>query len=194
VDLLAVSAHKLHGPKGVGALYMRKDVELDPLIRGGGHEHGMRAGTENVPGIAGFGKAVELALRGLNSGERVALLRDRLEAGIRKLIQDARRNGPEHERLPNTLNMTLPGIRGESLVLFLDRKGIAFSSGSACKSGNPEPSHALLAMGLTPEEAHCSVRFSLGAWNTEEEIDYVIEALAEVLRETHSAVRFMPCR
>lgn len=195
-DLLAVSAHKLHGPKGVGALYVRKDIQLDPLIKGGGQEHGMRSGTENVPGIVGFGKAVEMALRRLSSGEpeRLALLRDRLEAGIRKLIPGARVNGPEHERLPNTLNMILPEIRGESLVLFLDRKGIALSSGSACKSGNPEPSHALIAMGVTPNEAHCSVRFSLGAWNTEEEIDYVIEAFAEVLRETHSAVRFVPCR
>jgi cysteine desulfurase NifS len=196
VDLLAVSAHKLHGPKGVGALYVRKGLQLDPLIKGGGQEHGMRSGTENVPGIVGFGKAVELALRGLNSGEpgRVARLRDRLEAGIHELISGARRNGPERERLPNTLNMTLPEIRGESLVLFLDRKGIAFSSGSACKSGNPEPSHALLAMGLTPAEAHCSVRFSLGAWNTEEEIRYAIEAFSEVLRETRSAVRFVSCR
>jgi len=196
VDLLAVSAHKLHGPKGVGALYVRKGLQLDPLIKGGGQEHGMRSGTENVPGIVGFGKAVELALRGLNSGEpgRVARLRDRLEAGIHELISGARRNGPERERLPNTLNMTLPEIRGESLVLFLDRKGIAFSSGSACKSGNPDPSHALLAMGLTPAEAHCSVRFSLGAWNTEEEIRYVIEAFSEVLRETRSAVRFVSCR
>jgi Cysteine sulfinate desulfinase/cysteine desulfurase and related enzymes len=196
VDLLAVSAHKLHGPKGVGALYVRRDIQLDPLIKGGGQEHGMRAGTENVPGIVGFGKAVELALRGLYSGMpgSVALLRDRLESSICELISGARRNGPERERLPNTLNMTIPEIRGESLVLFLDRKGIAFSSGSACKSGNPEPSHALLAMGLTPAEAHCSVRFSLGAWNTEEEIKYVIEAFAKVLSETHSTVRFVPCR
>src|SRR5450830_1802247 len=196
VDLLAVSAHKLHGPKGVGALYVRKGLQLDPLIKGGGQEHGMRSGTENVPGIVGFGKAVELALRGLYSGMpgSVALLRDRLESGICELISGAHRNGPERERLPNTLNMTIPEIRGESLVLFLDRKGIAFSSGSACKSGNPEPSHALLAMGLTPAEAHCSVRFSLGAWNTEEEIRYAIEAFSEVLRETRSAVRFVSCR
>ncbi len=196
VDLLAVSAHKLHGPKGVGALYVRRDIQLDPLIKGGGQEHGMRAGTENVPGIVGFGKAVELALRGLYSGmpESLTLLRDRLESSICELISGAHRNGPERERLPNTLNMTIPEIRGESLVLFLDRKGIAFSSGSACKSGNPEPSHALLAMGLTPAEAHCSVRFSLGAWNTEEEIKYVIEAFAKVLSETHSTVRFVPCR
>lgn len=196
VDLLAVSAHKLHGPKAVGALYVRRDIQLDPLIKGGGQEHGMRSGTENVPGIVGFGKAVELALRGLYSRMpgSVALLRDRLEAGLCELIPGARRNGPERERLPNTLNMTIPEIRGESLVLFLDRKGIAFSSGSACKSGNPEPSHALLAMGLTPAEAHCSVRFSLGAWNTEEEIKYVIEAFGKVLSETHNTVRFVPCR
>ena len=124
----------------------------------------MRAGTENVPGIVGFGKAAEMAVRSLNSREpaNTALLRDRLESGICKLIPGARRNGLEQDHLPNTLNMTLPEIRGESLVLFLDRKGIAFSSGSACKSGNPAPSHALLAMGLTPNEAHCSVRFSLG--------------------------------
>ncbi len=196
VDLLAVSAHKLHGPKGVGALYVRKDVLLEPLIRGGGQERGMRAGTENVPGIVGFGKAVELALCRLHMGEdaRLAALRDRLEAGIAALIPGARRNGPQQDRLAHTLSMTLPQIRGESLVLFLDRKGIAFSSGSACKSGNPEPSHALLAMGLTPEEAHCTVRFSLGSGNTGEDIDYVLDAIRELLTETSSAVRFVPCR
>lgn len=196
VDMLAVSAHKLHGPKGVGALYVRNDVLLDPLIKGGGQERGLRAGTENVPGIVGFGKAVDLAVRRLHSGEPEdeAKLRDMLEAGVYELIPGARRNGPELDRLPNTLNMTLPEIRGESLVLFLDRKGIAFSSGSACKSGNPEPSHALLAMGLTPQDAHCSVRFSLGAWNTCDEIEHVLKSLAEVLAETRSAVRFVPCR
>jgi len=196
VDLLAVSAHKLHGPKGVGALYVRRDVPLEPLVRGGGQERGMRAGTENVPGIAGFGRAVELALCRLHEGEslKIARLRNRLEAGISTLIPGARRNGPQDERLPNTLSMTLPGIRGESLVLFLDRKGIALSSGSACKAGNPDPSHALLAMGLTPEEAHCSVRFSLGSGTTGEEIDYILKSLAELLGETRSAVRFVPCR
>lgn len=196
IDLLAISAHKLHGPKGVGALYVRSDVLLDPLIKGGGQERGLRAGTENVPGIVGFGKAVDLAIRRLHSGqpENMARLRDALEAGVCELVQGASRNGPLLERLPNTLNMTLPGIRGESLVLFLDRKGIAFSSGSACKSGNPEPSHALLAMGLSPEDAHCSVRFSLGSGNTGDEIEYVLKALAEVLAETRSAVRFVPCR
>jgi cysteine sulfinate desulfinase/cysteine desulfurase-like protein len=196
VDLLSLSAHKVHGPKGVGALYIRQGVELTPLIHGGDQERGLRAGTENVPGIVGFGKACELAVRRLNDGEmsRVAQLRDQLEAGIRRLLPEAHRNGPADARLPNTLNMTLPGIRGESLVLFLDRRGICFSSGSACKSGHPDPSPPLLAMGLSPEETHCSVRFSLGAATTAGEIDYVIEALTNVLRETRSAVRFVACR
>ncbi|HJV37104.1 IscS subfamily cysteine desulfurase, partial [Geomonas sp.] len=196
VDLLALSAHKLHGPKGVGALYVRKEVAIEPLVTGGGHEHGLRAGTENVPGIVGFGKAVELSIKRLYGEEpaRVARLRDRLEEGVMAILPLARRNGPSDERLPNTLNMILPEVRGESLVLFLDRKGIAFSSGSACKSGNPEPSHALLSMGLTPQEAHCSVRFSLGWGNTEEEIDYLLASLRELLGETRNVVRFVPCR
>ena len=156
----------------------------------------MRAGTENVPGIVGFGRGVELALCRLHGAEpiQVALMRDRLEVGISALIPGARRNGPEQGRLPNTVSMTLPEIRGESLVLFLDRKGISFSSGSACKAGNPDPSHSLLAMGLTTQEAHCSVRFSLGTMNTEEEIDNVLEALKELLSETRNTVRFVPCR
>jgi len=196
VDLLALSAHKIHGPKGVGALYVGKEVPLAPLITGGGQERGMRAGTENVPGVVGFARAVELFQKRLYGDEpaRVARLRDRLEEGIRALLPGARRNGPEKLRLPNTLNMTLPEIRGESLVLFLDRRGIAFSSGSACKSGNPDPSHALLAMGLSAQEAHCSVRFSLGTANCGEEIDYVLESLRELLGETRSLVRFVPCR
>jgi cysteine desulfurase NifS len=196
VDLLSLSAHKVHGPKGVGVLYVRRGVALSPLIRGGGQERGLRAGTENVPGIVGFGKACELAIRRLNSGSmaKAARLRDALEAGIRAMVPEAVRNGPDSERLPNTLNITLPGIRGESLVLFLDRRGIAFSSGSACKSGKPAPSHVLLAMGLSPEQAHCAVRFSLGPHNTLEEIDYVLRCLAEVLGEAQQAVRFAGCR
>jgi cysteine desulfurase NifS len=196
VDLLSLSAHKIHGPKGVGALYVRHGLKLAPLLTGGGQEHGLRSGTENVAGIVGFGKACEVALRRLNAGEmaRLARLRDRLEAGICQLLPDARRNGPAEGRLPNTLNLTLPGIRGESLVLFLDRRGVFFSSGSACKSGNPEPPPALLAMGLTAEEAHCAVRFSLGTGNSAEEIDYVLSALKEILAETRSTLRFVPCR
>ncbi|ALC17991.1 cysteine sulfinate desulfinase/cysteine desulfurase [Desulfuromonas soudanensis] len=196
VDLLSLSAHKIGGPKGVGALYVRSGLELAPLITGGGQEHGLRSGTENVAGIVGFGKACEVALRRLNAGEmaRLAHLRDRLEAGICYLLPDARRNGPEEDRLPNTLNLTLPEIRGESLVLSLDRRGVFFSSGSACKSGNPEPSPALLAMGLSVEEAHCAVRFSLGTGNSAEDIDYVLSALEKTLAETRSAIRFVSCR
>ena len=195
VDLLTVSAHKLHGPKGVGALYVRRDVALAPLIGGGGQEQGLRAGTENVAGIVGFGKAAELARMRLLRGEgaRLAEACDRLEAGIKKIVP-ARLNGPQRGRLPNTLNMVLPGIRGESLVLMLDRQGIALSSGSACKSGNPEPSHALLAMGLTSEEAHCSIRLSLGAGTVEEDVAYFLESLERLLTETRNTVRFMPCR
>ncbi len=196
VDLLSLSAHKAHGPKGVGALYIRKGVELMPLIHGGGQEHGLRSGTENVPGIVGFGKACELAQRWLNHGEmdRVRRLREKLETGIRGLVPGARSNGHPERRLPNTLSMTLPHIRGESLVLFLDRRGVHFSSGSACKSGNPEPSHVLLAMGLSAEDGHCAVRFSLGVATAEEDIDYALACLGEVIRDTQSAIRFVPCR
>jgi cysteine desulfurase NifS len=196
VDLLSVSAHKIHGPKGVGALYRRQGVTLRGLICGGDQEQGLRAGTENVAGIVGFGKACELAQWRLRQGSMaaVARLRDRLEAGIMELLPEARRNGPAAERLPNTLNMTLPGIRGESLVLHLDRLGICFSSGSACKSGRPEPSAPLLAMGLSEEEAHCAVRFSLGCDNSEEEIEATLGALAQVLKETREQVRFSACR
>ncbi len=196
VDLLSLSAHKAYGPKGIGALFVRKNVALKPIIFGGGQEHGMRSGTENVAGIVGFGKACELAQRRFNQGElqRVARLRDRLEEGICRLLPEARRNGPREGRLPNTLNMSLPGIRGESLVLLLDRKGVFFSSGSACKSGNPEPSQALLAMGLTTDLAHCAVRLSLGVGNTESDIDYLLESLQDVLAETRTRISFAPCR
>ncbi|MBI1724310.1 MAG: aminotransferase class V-fold PLP-dependent enzyme, partial [Candidatus Tectomicrobia bacterium] len=171
VDLLSLAAHKFHGPKGAGALYVRKGVELEPLVHGGQQEGGLRAGTENVPQIAGMGKAAELALGRLGRAEGVRRLRDRLEAGIRQLIPGARLNGHPESRLPNTLNMTLPGLRGESLVIALDQRGVALSSGSACKSGSPEPTHVLLAMGRSEEEAHCAVRFSLSADTTAEDVD-----------------------
>ena len=197
IDLLSVSSHKVYGPKGVGALYVRRGVRLDPLIHGGGHEWGLRAGTENVPGIVGFGRAIELAVRRMNQGEemeRVRRLRDMLEEGIREIVPGAKLNGHVTRRLPNTLNMTLPGMRGESLVLLLDRRGVCFSSGSACKSGKPEPSHALTAMGLTDEEAHCTVRFSLGVGNTEDDIRYVVDSLAEVVENAKRSVQFATCR
>lgn len=196
VDLLSLSAHKAHGPKGVGALYVKKGITLSPLIDGGGQERKLRSGTENVPGIVGFGKACDLAARWLSQREpeRIATLRDRLEAGIRELVPDAKLNGHARERLPNTLNLSLPEMRGESLVLFLDRHGVYFSSGSACKSGNPAPSHVLKSIGLTEDEAHCAVRLSLGVDTDEADINYVLAALGEVIRENQSSVRFVSCR
>jgi cysteine desulfurase NifS len=193
VDLLTLSGHKIHGPKGVGALYIRTGVTLDPLVHGGKQEHGLRAGTENVPGIAGLGKAAELAIQRLPEMDRIQSMRDRLEEGIKGIVPDARRNGPQ-ERLPNTVNLTLPGMRGESVVLALDHLGVALSSGSACRAGAPEPSHALLAMGLSSEEAHCALRFSLGRGNTKKEIDRTINLLGEIITDTAVGVRFVPCR
>jgi cysteine desulfurase NifS len=195
VDFLTMSAHKLHGPKGIGAIYIRKGVTLDPLIHGGGQESGMRAGTENTSGIVGFGKAAELAEKRLREmNHRIQTLRDRLWEGVRELLPGARMNGHPEQRLPNTLNVSLPGMRGESVVLALDQKGISFSSGSACRSGSPHPSHALLAMGMTEEDAHCALRFSLGIGTTETQIEATIGSLKQVIRESMHVVRFAPCR
>ncbi len=194
VDLLTLSGHKFHGPKGVGVLYMRKGVLLEPLVHGGKQERGLRAGTENVAAIVGLGAATEKALNDLADMHRVQVLRDRMQSGIEALIPDARLNGHPQARLPNTLNMTLPALRGESLVVALDQKGIALSSGSACKSGSPDPSHALMAMGMSAEDAHCAIRVSLSHLTTEEEIDRTLQALAEVLEEMETTVRFLPCK
>ena len=194
VDLLTISAHKLHGPKGAGALYKRKGVALEPLIHGGKQEGGLRGGTENVPAIVGFGKAAELARQNLGRSEQISELRDRLEGSIRQQVPDARLNGHPRLRLPNTLNMTLPGLRGESLVVALDQQGIALSSGSACKAGSPEPTHVLIAMGRTEQDAHCAVRFSLSRYTTEADIDRTADALGRVLEEMETTVRFLPCK
>jgi cysteine desulfurase NifS len=194
VDLLTLSAHKFHGPKGVGALYVRKGVRLEPLVHGGKQEGGLRAGTENVAAIVGLGKAAELAAGAVREGERIARLRDLLERGVRERIPGALLNGHRKQRLPNTLNLTLPGLRGESLVVALDRFGVSLSPGSACKAGSPEPTHVLLAMGRSEEEAHCSVRFSLSHTTTEREIEETTAALAHVLEEMESTVRFLPCK
>ena len=193
VDLLSISGHKFYAPKGIGALYLKKGIELEPRIHGGKQESGLRAGTENVPAIVGLGKAAELALHALPDSERIKVLRDKLEEGIRKLVPDATLNGHPENRLPNTLNLTLPGLRGESLVLALDQHGISLSSGSACKSGSPEPTHVLMAMGRTEEEAHCAVRFSLSRSTTKEDSDKTVSALARVLEEK-SIVRLMSCK
>jgi cysteine desulfurase NifS len=194
VDMLTISAHKIHGPKGVGALYIRKGTAIEPLINGGHQERGLRAGTENVPGIVGFGRAAELAIDRLPHMFKLRELRDRLEQGIRETVIDAKLNGHRENRLPNTLNMTFPGIRGESLVLALDQKGIAISSGSACQAGQPEPSRALLAMGLSEEDAHCAVRLSLGPGNTREEIEETVSIINRVLTEAKDRVQFVSCR
>jgi cysteine desulfurase NifS len=193
IDMLSISGHKFHAPKGVGALYVRKGIILESLIHGGKQEGGLRAGTENVPAIVGLGKAAELALYHLRDYDQVTVLRDKLEAGIRGLIPDARLNGHPKNRLPNTLNLTLPGLRGESIVIAMDQHGIALSSGSACKSGSPEPTHVLIATGRTEQDAHCSVRFSLSRYTTREDIDQTVSALAQVLVEKNT-VRLMPCK
>ena len=195
VDLLTMSGHKLYGPKGVGALFVGRDVDLEPLVHGGGQEWGLRAGTENAPGIAAFGLAASLAAEGLGDmGTRVLELRDRLWHGIAALVPEARLNGHPFQRLPNTLNVTLPGFRGESMVLALDQRGVALSSGSACRAGSPEPSHALLAMGLSEEEAHCALRFSLGIDTTAQQIDRTVELMGQVIHDAAQTVRFVPCR
>ncbi|MEJ2071523.1 MAG: IscS subfamily cysteine desulfurase, partial [Syntrophobacterales bacterium] len=177
VDFFSLSGHKFQGPKGIGALYVRKGLELEPLVHGGGQEGGRRAGTENTPGVVGVGVAAELAEKRLGDMAQVKVWRDELWGGIKKLFPEARLNGHPVERLPNTLNLSLPGIRGESLVLALDQQGISFSSGSACRSGSPKPSYALLAMGLTEEQAHCAIRLSLGVGTTKEHIVRTLAAM-----------------
>ncbi len=194
VDLLSISSHKMYGPKGVGALYVRKGAKLSPLIHGGGQERGIRSGTDNVPGIIGLGKACEFAQTRLGQGDELTDLRDSLERGVIEIIPEARLNGPRRERLPNTLSMTLPGMRGESLVLGMDRLGVAFSSGSACKSGHPEPSPSLLAMGLSEDDAHCTVRFSLGWDTTDRDIDTTLDAMRQVVGGVDWDVAFVPCK
>src|SRR6187401_90081 len=187
VDLYSISGHKIHGPKGVGALFIRKGTVLKPQLTGGGHERNRRSGTENVPGIVGFGVAAKMANEGLTSEmSRVKELRDRLEAGLKKHIELIHVNAEDSPRLPNTSNIMVDFAEGEGLVISLDLKGIAVSTGSACSSGSLEPSHVLTAIGKTPDEAHGSLRFSLNAMNTAEEVDYVVEVLpgiVERLRE-----------
>lgn len=194
VDFLSMSGHKIHGPKGIGALYIRNGASLEPLIHGGKQEYGLRAGTENLTGIAGFGKAAEIALKNLAQMGVVRNMRDRLEDGIREILPGVKLNGHSTERLPNTLNIILPGMRGESIVLALDQKGVSLSSGSACRAGSPKPSHVLIAMGLSEEEAHCSIRFSLGIGNSREEVEMTLSLLRKVIRDSKNIVRFIPCR
>ena len=182
-DLLSLSGHKLHAPKGVGALYIRSGVRLERLMNGGAQERTQRPGTENMPSIVGLGRAIELATAHLDEkAAYVSALRDRLINGILETIPDTRLNGHPTNRLPGNCNVSIRYIEGESMLLNLDINGIAASSGSACTSGSLDPSHVLLAIGLTHEVAHGSLRFSLNEDNTEEEVDYVIKSLGEVVR------------
>ncbi len=182
IDLLSMSAHKLYGPKGVGALYVRKGIKLDPLIHGGAQERNKRAGTENVPGIVGLGKAIELAYSELEENTaKLIELRDYMIKNIQNRIPDVRLNGHPTKRLPGNVNMCFRYIEGESLLLSLDMYKIEASSGSACTSGSLDPSHVLLAIGLPHEIAHGSLRLSLGIKNTKEEVDFVVEKLVTIV-------------
>lgn len=182
VDLLSLSAHKIYGPKGVGAIYIRRGVNIQPVQLGGAQERNMRAGTENVPGIIGLGMAAKLAKRDFaEKTARLTRLRDRLIAGILEKIPDVILNGHPTKRLPGNVNFSFRYVEGESLLLNLDMKGVCASSGSACTSGSLDPSHVLLAMGLSHEVAHGSLRLSLGRMNTDEDIDYLLETLPPII-------------
>ncbi len=182
IDLLSMSAHKLYGPKGVGALYIRQGVKIHPHIHGGAQEKNRRAGTENVPASVGFGKAIELAYETLDvHNKNLIRLRDKLIRDIREKIDYVKLNGHPENRLPGNVNFSFEFIEGESLLLSLDMVGIAASSGSACTSGSLDPSHVLLAIGLPHEIAHGSLRLTLGDFNTEEELDYVVENLVKIV-------------
>ncbi|WP_027634102.1 cysteine desulfurase NifS [Clostridium hydrogeniformans] len=183
IDLLSLAAHKIYGPKGVGALYIRKGIKIDNLIHGGGQERARRAGTENVPGIVGLGKAIEIAIENMEEeSKRLTVLREKLINGILETIPYTRLNGPKGDkRLPGNVNVCFRFIEGEGILLSLDYEGICGSSGSACTSGALDPSHVLLSIGLDHETSHGSLRLSLGETNTEEEVNYVLEKLPPII-------------
>lgn len=183
IDLLSLSAHKIHGPKGVGALYIKKGIKIHNLIHGGAQEKKLRAGTENVPGIIGLGKAADIAYNNFDQKkEKLTRLRDRLIEKIEKEIPNARLNGHREKRLPGNVNFAFKYIEGESLLLYLDMEGISASSGSACTSGALDPSHVLMSIGLPHEIAHGSLRLSLSDYNTVEDVDYTVEKLITVVK------------
>jgi cysteine desulfurase len=187
VDLLSVSAHKFYGPKGVGALWARRGVRMSPFMSGGKQERNRRSGTENVPGIIGMGVAARMALQKMGSeAARVSALRDRLEAGVLSAVPNTEVNGQRERRVPNTTNISFDRIEAESLLIALDLEGVAVSTGSACSSGTLEPSHVLKAMGLSSHRAQNSIRFSLGANNTDEQIDHVISILPRIVSKLRS--------
>ena len=192
VDLLSLSAHKFHGPKGVGALYVRRGVKLDNLIHGGAQERGLRAGTENVPAIVDMGCAIEMATADVSAAARhMERLRDRLIAGVMEAVPDARLNGHPAQRLPGNVNLSFAGVEGEALLLRLDLAGIAASSGSACTSGALDPSHVLMALGLTEAQAQGSLRLTLGTDTTDADIDAVLERLPPIVADLRS-MRYRP--
>jgi cysteine desulfurase len=187
IDLASISGHKIYGPKGVGAIYIRKGVRITPLAHGGHHERSRRAGTENIPGIVGLGKAAEIALRDMEDQYRH--LKSLTEAFFKKLhekIVDISLNGHSEKRIPSTLNISFKGVEGESIILSLDMKGVAVASGSACTSGSLEPSHVLSALGIDPAIAQSSIRFGFGRGNTMEDVDYVCEVLPEIIERLRS--------
>ncbi len=187
VDLLSISGHKLYAPKGIGALYVRGGTRLRQFLYGGHHQRGFRPGTENVAGIVGLGKAAEIARKSLaEDAQRVSTLRDKLQQGLLHRVPQSRVNGGGAQRTPNTTNLVFPGVEGEALLIALDLKGLACSTGAACSSGAVEPSHVLTAIGLPPEEARASLRFSLGRHTTSADIDFalnVVPAAVAQLRE-----------
>ncbi len=192
IDLLSLSGHKLHAPKGVGVLYIKKGTRLSPYMLGGHQEAGKRAGTENVPGIVGLGKACELAAKNIEEeSEKVKHLRDKLENTILQQCPDSMLNGDKDNRLPNTTNLSFEYIEGEAILLMLDKFGICASSGSACTSGSLEPSHVLRAMGVPFTAAHGSIRFSLSRYNTEKEVDYTIEKMPEIVNRLRKLSPFV---
>ncbi len=182
-DLLSISGHKIHAPQGIGALYVRKGTLLQPLLYGGRHERSRRAGTENVPGIVGLGKAAEIARRGFEAGEpeRLGALRDRIEQAVLDSMEMVGVNGAGAPRVPTTASIYFDCIEGEAFVIAMDLKGVAVSTGAACSSGAIEPSHVLTAMGLSPDRARASIRFSLGKQNTADDVDYALSVLPETV-------------
>jgi cysteine desulfurase len=193
INLLSLSGHKLHAPKGVGVLYVKKGTRIAPFLLGGHQEGGRRAGTENVPGIVGLGKACELAREHMqDENTRVKALRDKLESTILMTCPDSRVNGDREHRLPNTTNISFEYVEGEAILLLLDRYGVCASSGSACTSGSLEPSHVLRAMGVPFTAAHGSIRFSLSRYNTEEEVDLTIEKMPEIIHRLRELSPFVP--